>query len=177
MYCDHPDLLRQSKSEQIKNFSIKATESSKLNELKNIVEEIVSSGNKVIIFTQYVKMMEIIEREIPDVLLYYGGMSEKQRNEAIRLFTETNDYFVLCSTDAGAHGLNLQNAASYMINYDLPWNPSKLNQRIDRIHRMGQSNVVNIINLVISNYTTIEERVVKILNKKQRMFEKLIEGE
>ena len=83
---------------------------------------------------------------------------------------------VLCSTDAGSHGLNLQEASSYLINFDLPWNPSILNQRIDRVHRIGQSNTVNIINMIIRDDDMIEKEVRRVLKRKQLMFDKVIDG-
>ena len=176
MYCDHPDLVRKSKSELIKGLELKATKSSKLEELKYLVDEIVSSGNKVVIFTEFVRSAEIISNSIQGVVIYRGGLSEKEKNDRISRFVNDPECMILCSTDAGSHGLNLQEASSYLINFDLPWNPSVLNQRIDRVHRIGQSSTVNIINMIISDNEVIEKEVRRVLKRKQSMFDKVIDG-
>jgi hypothetical protein len=80
---------------------------------------------------------------------------------------------VFLSTDAGGTGLNLQ-AADTVINLDLPWNPAVLEQRIARVHRMGQHRPVQVINLIARG--TIEERVLKALQRKRTLFEGLFEG-
>ena len=178
MYCDHPDLVRQSKSKLIEGLELKADKSSKLEELKFLVDEIVSSGHKVVIFTGFARSTELISKEIEGVIVYRGGLSEKEKN--IRIDKFINDpkweWPVLCSTDAGSHGLNLQEASSHLINFDLPWNPSVLNQRIDRVHRIGQSNTVNVINLIIADDGIIEQEVRRVLRRKQRMFDQVIDG-
>lgn len=176
MYCDHPDLVRRSKSDLIKGLELTATKSSKLEELKFLVEDIVSSGNKVVIFTEFVRAAEVISDSIPGVVVYRGGLSEKEKNERISRFVNDPECMILCSTNAGSHGLNLQEASSYLINFDLPWNPSVLNQRIDRVHRIGQSNTVNIINMIISDNEVIEKEVMRVLKRKQIMFNKVIDG-
>jgi SNF2 family DNA or RNA helicase len=177
MYCDHPDLVRMTESRIMEGLELKATRSSKLEELKFIVDEMVSSGNKVVVFTEFARAAELISREIPDVIVYRGGLSEREKKDRIDRFVDPGSgAMVLCSTDAGSHGLNLQEAASYLVNYDLPWNPSVLNQRIDRIHRIGQENTVNIINMVIVDDGVIEETIRKVLGRKQKLFDAVIEG-
>ena len=178
MYCDHPDLVRQSKSKLIEDLELKADKSSKLEELKFLVDEIVGSGHKVVIFTEFARSAELISKEIEGVIVYRGGLSEKEKNIRINNFINDPEcqWPVLCSTDAGSHGLNLQDASSHLINFDLPWNPSILNQRIDRIHRIGQSNTVNVINLIITDDGIIEREVRRVLRRKQRMFDQVIDG-
>lgn len=178
MYCDHSDLVRQSKSDLIEGLELKATKSSKLEELKFLVDEIVGSGHKVVIFTEFVRSAELISKEIEGVMVYRGGLSEKEKNIRIDKFINDPEWQwpVLCSTDAGSHGLNLQDASSHLINFDLPWNPSILNQRIDRIHRIGQSNTVNVINLIIMDDGIIEREVRRVLKRKQHMFDQVIDG-
>lgn len=78
---------------------------------------------------------------------------------------------VLIATEAGGEGINLQ-FCSHLINYDLPWNPMRLEQRIGRIHRFGQEKDVHIYNLVIRN--TIEEHILTLLYEKINLFEKVI---
>ncbi len=78
------------------------------------------------------------------------------------------------STDAGGLGLNLQ-AASFVINLDLPWNPARVEQRIGRAHRIGQTQPVNVINMIAQN--TIEQRVLDVLYRKQELFEEILDVE
>lgn len=176
MYCDHPDLVRQSESDLLKGLELKAKTSSKLEELKFLVEEIITNGNKVVIFTEFVRAAKLISKEIPGVVLYHGGLSEKEKNDRVSRFVKDPECMIFCSTDAGSHGLNLQEASSYLINFDLPWNPSVLNQRIDRVHRIGQSDTVNVINMIIEDDEMIEKEVRRVLRRKQNMFDKVIDG-
>lgn len=78
---------------------------------------------------------------------------------------------VLIATEAGGEGINLQ-FCSHMINYDLPWNPMRLEQRIGRIHRLGQKNDVHIYNLATKH--TVEEHILKLLYEKINLFERVI---
>jgi SNF2 family DNA or RNA helicase len=75
---------------------------------------------------------------------------------------------VFVSTDAGGTGLNLQ-SASLVVNYDLPFNPAKLNQRIGRAHRLGQKETVFVVNLLCRN--TVETKLLKMLKEKQALFD------
>jgi SNF2 family DNA or RNA helicase len=100
------------------------------------------------------------------------GMRARQR--AIEQFTNDPSVMAFVSTDAGGLGLNLQ-AASYVLNMDLPWNPARIEQRIGRAHRIGQSNPVNVINLIALN--TIEQRVLEVLYQKQALFEEILDVE
>lgn len=78
---------------------------------------------------------------------------------------------VLIATEAGGEGINLQ-FCHHVINYDLPWNPMKLEQRIGRVHRLGQEHDVHIYNLAIEN--TIEENILALLHTKIDVFEKVV---
>jgi superfamily II DNA/RNA helicase len=105
--------------------------------------------------------------ELP-VFSLTGKVNFRLRSETLNKFSST-DSAVLISTEAGGVGLNLQ-CCHHMVNFDLPWNPQRIEQRIGRIDRFGQpSDEVFIFNLVCRN--TIEEYVVDILAKKLRMFE------
>ena len=108
---------------------------------------------------------------VPSVRLY-GGLGQQARAEVVRRFMEEPDTRVFISTDAGGLGLNLQ-AASYVINLDLPWNPARLEQRIARAHRMGQAQTVNVVNLVAAD--TIENRVLDVIYAKQELFTELFD--
>ena len=146
--------------------------SSKLAELTLIVEDIaLNDGHKVLIFTQWERMTRLVEEALADLpvgmVRMHGGLSIRQRERIIDRFSEDPDCRVFISTDAGGLGLNLQ-AADFVINVDLPWNPAKLEQRIGRAHRIGQKNPVNVINLVVGD--TIEERVLEVIYAKQQLF-------
>ncbi|MGA9350753.1 MAG: SNF2-related protein [Anaerolineae bacterium] len=146
--------------------------SSKLAELPLIVEDMaLNNGHKVLIFTQWERMTRLVEEALVglpvDMVRMHGGLSITQRERIIDRFSEDPDCRIFISTDAGGLGLNLQ-AADFVINVDLPWNPAKLEQRIGRAHRIGQKNPVNVINLVVGS--TIEERVLEVIYGKQQLF-------
>jgi SNF2 family DNA or RNA helicase len=152
------------------------TASSKLNELLTLVPDLLAEGHKLLIFSQWERMTRLaadalLLRGIPSLRLH-GGVGQQARAELERRFMEEPEARVLLSTDAGGQGLNLQ-AASYVINLDLPWNPARLEQRIARAHRMGQAHTVNVVNLVASD--TIENRVLDVLYAKQALFTELFD--
>ncbi len=141
----------------------------KLDELDNILEDIMAMpGEKVVIFSQWERMTRLVaqmlnDKEI-DFAYLHGSIPSKNREPLFKQFNGEPDCRVFLSTDAGGVGLNLQ-AASYMINLDIPWNPAILEQRIGRIYRLGQKKNVSIINLVAQG--TIEERMLEILKFKK----------
>jgi len=159
--CDTPELLDPE-----------LTDSQKLSELlARIEDEVGSLDRQVIIFTQWTRMGNILVRELgragfqPSFL--HGGLKAQERARLVERFQQGEDR-VFISTDAGGTGLNLQ-GASLVINYDLPFNPAKLNQRIARAHRLGQKQVVVVLNLLCRG--TVERQLVKILREKQNLFD------
>jgi superfamily II DNA/RNA helicase len=110
---------------------------------------------------------------VPHVVLH-GGLPGKDRKAVLERFQNDPECKVFISTDAGGTGLNLQTADTVM-NLELPWNPAVLEQRIARVHRMGQSRPVRVINFVTLN--TIEERVLRTLEAKQTLFAGLFAGD
>jgi SNF2 family DNA or RNA helicase len=124
-----------------------------------------------VIFSQFVPVVNLIQEELEGkgipTLVYHGQLSREDRIVNLRSFTEQTDYKVLASTDAGQFGLNLQ-AADVVVNYDLPWNPARLLQRIARLHRIGQTNKVLAVNFVVKG--TIEEHVRDVLERKRVLF-------
>jgi SNF2 family DNA or RNA helicase len=102
---------------------------------------------------------------------FHGGMNPMEKENAVRAFRDKAQVFL--STEAGGEGRNLQ-FAHRLVNFDLPWNPLRLEQRIGRIHRVGQTREVHIVNLWARD--TIEEYVLELLDKKIHMFE-LVVGE
>lgn len=146
-------------------------ENAKLVELKQLVQDLAEQGHKIVIFSQFVPVIKLVQEEMESngisCVAYHGQLSNDERSINLKKFTTNPDVTVLASTDAGQYGLNLQ-AADVVINYDLPWNPARLQQRIARIHRIGQMNKVLAINFVVKD--TIEEHVRDVLEKKKKIF-------
>ena len=117
------------------------------------------SGNlrKIIIFTEHKDTMVYLIEQIRTligrdeaVVAIHGGVGREDRRKVQNLFTQDKDVRVLVATDAAGEGLNLQRA-HLMVNYDLPWNPNRIEQRFGRIHRIGQKEVCHLWNLVAAN--------------------------
>jgi SNF2 family DNA or RNA helicase len=146
-------------------------ENAKLVELKELVKDLTEQGHKLVIFSQYVPVVNLIQEELNNegipTLVYNGQLSQDVRIQALRDFQQNPEYSVLASTDAGQFGLNLQ-AADVVVNYDLPWNPARLQQRIARLHRIGQVNKVLAVNFVVKG--TVEEHVRDVLERKRKLF-------
>ena len=136
--------------------------------------EIISQANdKVIIFTEYRASQTYLQwylysKGITSVL-FNGQFSKSKREWMKQLFKEKAQ--VLIATESGSEGINLQ-FCHHVINYDLPWNPMKLEQRIGRVHRLGQEHDVHIYNLAIQN--TIEDHILDLLYVKIGVFEKVV---
>lgn len=139
-----------------------------------LIELIQSFGDeKVIVFTEYratqYYLQWYLEQHNISSVTFSGGLRRGRKDWITELF-KTNKQ-VLVATEAGGEGINLQ-FCRYMINYDLPWNPMKLEQRIGRIHRYGQKNDIHIYNFAIEN--TLEEHIMKLLYEKIEIFERVI---
>jgi SNF2 family DNA or RNA helicase len=146
-------------------------ENAKLVELVELVKDLVEQGHKLVIFSQFVPIVNLIQDELANqgitTLVYHGQLSEDYRNQHLKDFIQRPEFRVLASTDAGQFGLNLQ-VADVVVNYDLPWNPARLQQRIARLHRIGQVNKVLAVNFVVKG--TVEEHVRDILERKRTLF-------
>ena len=134
-----------------------------LNEIDAILSE--DRTQKVIIFTEFVAtqtyLQELLVNRGYTVTILNGGMSIDERNAAMQEFKASTSIFI--STDAGGEGLNLQ-FANIIINYDLPWNPMKIEQRCGRVDRIGQQRDVHIYNFIVGE--TVENRVREVLEEK-----------
>lgn len=134
-----------------------------LNEIDAILSE--DRTQKVIIFTEFVAtqtyLQELLVNRGYTVTILNGGMSIDERNAAMQEFKTSTSIFI--STDAGGEGLNLQ-FANIIINYDLPWNPMKIEQRCGRVDRIGQQRDVHIYNFIVGK--TVENRVREVLEEK-----------
>jgi hypothetical protein len=106
-------------------------------------------------------------------VLFHGRIASKDRRELISQFKQDPKCRVFLSTDAGGVGLNLQNAST-VVNMDLPWNPAVLDQRVGRVHRLGQHRPVRVVNFVAQG--TIEHGMLSVLSFKQSMFAGVLDG-
>ncbi|MDP2646432.1 MAG: SNF2-related protein, partial [Desulfobacterales bacterium] len=132
-----------------------------------------STNGKKLVFVNYLGTLDHLSTFLSwnDIAhaVFHGRLNNQQKDEAIRSFREEKD--ILVTTEIGGEGRNLQ-FCHQMINYDLPWNPMKIEQRIGRIHRLGQQSEVMIYNLCAAE--SIEEYILDILDRKINMFEMVI---
>ncbi|HSM91673.1 MAG TPA: DEAD/DEAH box helicase [Anaeromyxobacteraceae bacterium] len=144
----------------------------KLDELARLLEEIcLGEGHKVVVFSEWERMQALAAEVCKGLGIGYvrlhGGVPSDARGALIDRFREDPACQVFLSTDAGGVGLNLQ-AASHVVNLDLPWNPAVLAQRIARVHRLGQRKSVNVVLLVSEG--GFEERMEATLETKRALF-------
>ena len=134
-----------------------------------------SVDEKVLIFTQYLRTLEylrgVLEADGRRVAAYHGSLSPAAKDMAVRTFRADGEIFL--STEAGGEGRNLQFART-VVNYDLPWNPLRIEQRIGRVHRLGQEREVHVVNVWAED--TVEANLMELLDRKIHMFE-LVVGE
>lgn len=144
----------------------------KAEKLKELLHRIRKNKcGKVLIFTQFKTTQEYLKDVLSDfeVGIFNGSMDRDQKEEAMRNFRDKA--YILISTEAGGEGRNMQ-FCNVLINYDLPWSPLKIEQRIGRIHRFGQPKDVFIYNF--STKDTVAERILEVLTKKLKLFEESI---
>jgi len=144
----------------------------KADELISVLEETFERPDmKVVVFSQWLGTHELLvdrlESSKRDYVLFHGGVASRKRKDLIKQFKSDPKCRVFLSTDAGGVGLNLQNAST-VVNMDLPWNPAVLEQRIGRIHRLGQHRPVRVVNFVAQG--TIEHGMLSLLSFKQSLF-------
>jgi SNF2 family DNA or RNA helicase len=144
-----------------------------------VLEILQRFPGKFLIFTEYRKTLETIVQQLEEAGIravgFHGGLSIQQKEDVVATFRHDDpsapETRVMVSTESGAEGRNLQ-FCHQLINYDLPWNPMRVEQRIGRLHRLGQENDVTIFNLSCNE--TIEAHVIELLARKIRMFELVI---
>jgi SNF2 family DNA or RNA helicase len=148
-------------------------ESAKDARLLELIRE--SQGHKLLIFVNFRRTLAHIEGMLQSKGLAFsvfsGEQTAQQKDEAVAAFRDRVP--ILLCTESGGEGRNLQ-FADTLINFDLPWNPMKIEQRIGRVHRFGQTREVFVFNLCTAD--SLEARILKVLNEKIRMFE-LVVGE
>ncbi len=149
----------------------------KADEVAALVDDLAAQDAKAVIFSQWTRSHDIVIRRLEarglGYVSFHGGVPSEKRPALVQRFAEDADCRVFLSTDAGSTGLNLQHATT-LINMDLPWNPAILEQRIARIHRMGQKRPVRIVNLVAKG--TIEEGMLGVLAFKRSLSAGILDG-
>lgn len=186
-YMTEMDMLRMQKSLLMARMSCDSTYlidqeekeySSKLERLNELLEGLIEDPTrKIVLFSEWRRMLDRIERRMDDMGCQYvrldGQVPQKKRGAIVSEFQNNPECRVICMTNAGSTGLNLQ-AANTVINVDLPWNPAVLEQRIARAYRMGQKNPVHVYKLVTVG-DTIEERLLETLASKQELADAAID--
>jgi SNF2 family DNA or RNA helicase len=146
--------------------------SPKLQEFREIITDLaIEENRKVVVFSEYERMTFLAGEELRKLgigfVSLHGGVPSRKRGALIEKFRNDPACKVFLSTDAGGVGLNLQ-AASAVVNFEPPWNPARLEQRIGRVHRLGQSRPVHVIHMLTTE--SIEERVWETLRLKKSLF-------
>ncbi|HEX4031565.1 MAG TPA: DEAD/DEAH box helicase [Terracidiphilus sp.] len=146
--------------------------SPKLQEFREIMTDVVlEEDRKAVVFSEFERMTRLAGEELRKLgigfVSLHGGVPSRQRGALMEKFRNDPACKVFLSTDAGGVGLNLQ-AASVVVNFEPPWNPARLEQRIGRVHRLGQSRPVHVIHMLTEK--SIEERVWETLALKKSLF-------
>jgi SNF2 family DNA or RNA helicase len=166
--CDHPALIDQS-------HDWRKFESGKFELLKELLQEAFDSNHKVVIYSQYLKMISIISEYLTDLNVGHVVLTgqSRDRGKIISQFqTDPNSKVFVGSLLAGGIGIDLT-AASEVIHFDRWWNASKENQATDRVHRIGQVRNVQVLKLVCRG--TLEEKIDSLIKSKQSLFEKFMD--
>ncbi len=155
----------------------------KVDELMTLLDELLEAPDaKAVVFSQWLGTHELIRRRLGDSkgqrawghVLFSGSVPGDKRGALVEQFHDDPNCRLFLSTDAGGVGLNLQHAAAVVVNMDLPWNPAVLEQRIGRVHRMGQSRGVQVVNFV--GQGSIEEGMLSVLAFKKSLFAGVLDG-
>jgi SNF2 family DNA or RNA helicase len=142
---------------------------------ERLLEVLARTPAKVVVFSRFratlAAVAQALEARGLSFVSFHGGMSGPEKDRAVEMFRDQAR--VLLATEVGGEGRNLQ-FASVLVNYDLPWNPMKIEQRIGRLHRIGQQHEVQIVSLC--NAHSAEERILDVLDRRIHLFE-LVVGE
>ncbi len=167
--CDHP-ALAVGDLDRYENY-----ESGKWDLCKELLEESFDSGQKVVVFTQYLGMIAILERHLTKLGIDYVTLtgSTRERGKVVDRFNNDDDCRVfLGSLKAGGTGIDLV-GGSVVIHYDRWWNAAREDQATDRLYRIGQKRVVHVFKLITEE--TLEERIAAIIDRKRRLMESVVQ--
>jgi len=165
--CNHPNLMDKS-------LPLDSDLSGKHNQFLELLSEVVASGKKVLVFSQFTSMLDIMEKDLNKLGIVFVRLdgSTRNRQELVDGFNEDDTIKVfLISLKAGGVGLNLTSASAVFL-YDPWWNPMVEKQAMDRAHRIGQTKKVNVYKFITKN--SIEEKIMKLQERKGNLFENLI---
>ena len=166
--CDHPALYKND----VENYKKHA--SGKWDLFVELLNETRESGQKLVVFSQYLGMLDIIESHLKEHQIGFAGIrgSTRDRKEQVAKFRDDPKCEVFIgSLQAAGVGIDLI-SASVVIHYDRWWNPAKENQATDRVHRIGQNRGVQVFKLVTKN--TIEEHIHDLIEKKKGLLEDIV---
>lgn len=165
--CNHPVLVNNDYNKK----------SVKFEEFKIMLNKVVAEGHKVLVFSQFVKMLKIMQTHLDKEEIQYELLTgnTRKREEHVKNFKKNDDIKVfLISLKAGGFGLNLTEA-DYVFHYDPWWNPAVETQATDRTHRIGQNKNVFVYKFITKN--SIEEKILYLQEKKQKMVKEIISTE
>ncbi|MHA1670841.1 MAG: DEAD/DEAH box helicase [Promethearchaeota archaeon] len=180
--CNHPSQylkLDIKSSELDNNLQEFISQSQKLERLIEMTDEVLSNGEKILIFTQFTQMGDILQKVLEqkynfDILYFHGGVPERKRREIVDQF-QSNDLdsppILVLSLKAGGTGLNLTQGTT-VIHIDRWWNPAVEDQATDRAYRIGQKSIVNVYKFITKG--TIEEKINDLLEEKRELAEKIV---
>ncbi len=163
--------------------TLRAFPSPKLFEFAQVLQDLLEDRQqKIVVFSQWERMLRLAAAASRDVLesagvrplFFHGSLTSRERAEVVSDFHEDARARVFFSTDAGGVGLNLQEAASVVVHLEVPWNPAVLEQRVGRVHRMGQKRPVQVVQLISEG--SIEERIAATVRHKRELFDGLFRG-
>ena len=152
--------------------------SAKLDTCIQLIENAMAGGHKILLFSQFTSMLDVIERRLKtERILYYrldGSTKSEQRTRLVNAFNENNVPVFLISLKAGGTGLNLT-GADIVIHYDPWWNAAAQNQATDRAHRIGQTHTVTVYKLIARH--TIEEKILELQENKKALSDQILSEE
>ena len=149
--------------------------SAKLDTCIQLIENAMAGGHKILLFSQFTSMLDVIERRLKaERILYYrldGSTKSEQRTRLVNAFNENKIPVFLISLKAGGTGLNLT-GADIVIHYDPWWNAAAQNQATDRAHRIGQTHTVTVYKLIARH--TIEEKILELQENKKTLSDQIL---
>ncbi len=176
-WAEHEPLLRQADPQA--RTDLRGLHSPKLEEFARVFDDLLESEEKVVVFSQWERMLrlahfvlkEALERRDLRAEIFHGRLNSRARDAMLEAFRTDPEFRVMFSTDAGGLGLNLQHA-SVVVNLEVPWNPAVIEQRVGRVHRMGQRRSVQVLHFVTRG--ALEERVRQVVEEKRALFDGLL---